>query len=85
MATPNEALVRHNFYTNKLDASAWNTINGLPSSVGMVVSGSRRALLEARKEQLRTECRNAYEKTQINGIPPRYSKISLISNMALEN
>jgi hypothetical protein len=79
-------LTKHNYYTNKMDATAWNDIDAIPRSSSLYEShrGSRKKLMFIRK----AEERDIGEETMRRGEKPNLfstKRIALITNVAMEN
>lgn len=89
MELPNKALTRQNYYTDKMDTSAWNSFEGVPSFAAgtLATQGSRRALLEARKLAARAESVDRFDSVVLRNSVPRhrFAKVALISDVRLEN
>lgn len=82
-------ILKHNFYTDKFDATAYNDIDAVPrSSLTLGLSdhgGSRNRLLFTRKEIMRQETSMIMDKS-IEGKPKANTRrVNLITNMAIEN
>lgn len=82
-------LTKHNFYTNKFDTTAWNDYDAVPRGDtrhrDLQHHGSRRRLLESRKAKARMEGDYYQDKATAGERSFRNHRISLISNVALEN
>lgn len=89
MDTVHTDLTKHNFYTNKMDTTAWNDFDAVPRGAetqrDMNHHGSRRRLLESRKAQARAEGANGHHHAMLNVKTIPNHRIALISNFALEN
>ena len=75
---------KYNFYSNKFDTTAWNTIQNIPlteRSLGLIdKSGSRNKLLQSRKYNQRIECEVKLE--EVFKKQPKYDtqRLALITN-----
>ena len=82
-------LVKHNYYTNKFDATAWNDFDAIPrssSSFGLTDhGGSRKRLLFSRREECRVAAA-AEIKAACDKMPyVNTRKSNAITNVAAEN
>jgi hypothetical protein len=89
MDTVHKNLTKHNFYTNKFDATAWNDFDAVPRGDlklhEMSHNGSRRRLMESRKAKSRREGSDFHEHAASKEKTFRNHRISLISNVSIEN
>jgi hypothetical protein len=89
MSTVHTNLTKHNYYTNKMDTTAWNDFDAVPRGAETQRDrqhhGSRRRLLESRKSQARAEGADAHQQATSKVKTILNHRIALISNFALEN
>ena len=89
MDTVHTDLTKHNFYTDKMDPTAWNDFDAVPRGAQTQRDrqhhGSRRRLLESRKAQARAEGQDSHQRATAKGKTIFNHRIALISNFALEN
>ena len=82
-------LTKHNFYTDKFDATAWNDFDAIPraaSHFGLTDhGGSRKRLMFSRKQIVREG--NQDKLDCADSIKPHYNtrKSNMITNIAMEN
>jgi len=83
-------ILKHNFYTNKFDTTAWNDLEAIPRKESLLNlsdhGGSRRRLLFTKKEQLRNEVADIMLKATFKGRQPEnYHRVTLITDPKVEN
>lgn len=82
-------LTKHNFYTDKFDATAWNDFDAIPraaSNFGLTDhGGSRKRLMFSRKQIVREG--NQDKLDFADSVKPHYNtrKSNMITNIAMEN
>jgi hypothetical protein len=87
MNSSNPELTKHNFYSNQYDTTAYSNFEAIPYKRGSTLqhNGSQRALMLQRREAMQREASERFEKVVSRQPKYRTTKISLISNYALEN
>lgn len=89
MDTVHKHLTQHNFYTDKLDTSAWNDFDAVPrgrdSARDLQHCGSRRRLLDSRRVEARSAASQSQKRAADQVKTRSNHRIALISNYALEN
>ncbi|KAJ1444121.1 hypothetical protein B484DRAFT_388983 [Ochromonadaceae sp. CCMP2298] len=87
----NNALIKHNYYANKFDCTAWNDFDAIPRSASLYGltdhGGSRKRLLFSRRETVREQV-NDIMRTSNSGGGGRianFRRVNMITNPAVEN
>lgn len=77
--------VRHHFYCDKFDTTAWNDHGANPRRTGVIVQGSRLDMFQRRTIDNNDVC--AHKLAVADSRRPKYdhSRVSLITNIAIEN
>jgi len=82
-------ILKHNFYTNKFDSTAWNDLEAIPRSFSTLGpeehGGSRKRLLFTRKEAMRIDSQAKLEKILDSKPTVNTRRVHLITNVAIEN
>lgn len=87
--TGGDHILKHNYYTNKFDTTAWNDLEAIPRSSSSLPieehGGSRKRLLFTRKEIVKLE--NQAKSDQLAASMPfvNTKRVNLITNTAIEN
>ena len=89
MRTGDDTLTRHNYYSNKFDCTAWNDFDAIPRSASTFGlhdhGGSRKRLMFSRKQAVLTTNEGKMTEAQNKVKMPNTRRMSLITNVAMEN
>jgi hypothetical protein len=91
-------LIKHNYYCNKFDSTAWNDFDAIPRSASLFGltdhGGSRKRLLFSRRETVRNQVNDIMLTSKVGGAgsifannegTANFRRVNLITNPSVEN